>query len=428
MCKTAHVPRIPLLIVVIVLACVELTARANFDPHAFLRAHASFSTDDFAKLERGETIAHAISADGSEVAIAAATMMAIPIEFYLQQFHAIESFKRTSEVLQIGRFSAVPSADDLRALTLEAGDVSALRECRVGSCDVKLDATGITQVSRAADISEAFRSHLAAYAARYLREGNAALMTYHDKRDPHPLAGDLRRIVARSSVLLESSAAIRFAVVDFPGSLPADLQQFVYWSKEKPAGKAVVSVTHAIIHPETQGRAVIATKQLYASHYLTGSLGLTVLVNRGTPGAPRTLLVYVNRTRVDVFDGVLGRLKRPIVRSRARGGTEDLLERLRHRLEAEYRAAPKPPAPSTEQRLWNVEGETLRRFDHDRIIQRERPDVLDPKLPRGAIEERDIDPQRFVCRPPAETCGPSVALEERSGLRLGHAAFTGRNR
>ena len=421
-------PRLRLLIVVIVIACVELTARADFDPLVFLRTHASFSTDDFAKLERGETIAHAITADGSEVAIAAATMMAIPIEFYLQQFHAIEAFKRTAEVLQIGRFSAVPSQDDLRALTLEAGDVSALRECRVGSCDVKLDAAGITQVSRAPDISEAFRIHLAGYAARYLREGNAALMTYHDRREPHPLVNDLSRIVARSSILLESSAAIRSAVVDFRGRLPADLEQFLYWSKEKPAGKAVVSVTHAIIHPETQGLAVIATKQLYASHYLTGSLGLTVLVNRGTPDAPRTLIVYVNRTRVDVFDGVLGRLKRPIVRSRARGGTEDLLERLGQRLEAEYRAAPKALVVPTEQRLRNVKGEALRRFDQGRILQRERTDVLDPKLPRRPIEERDIDPLRFVCRPPAQTCSSSVPLEERTGLRLRQAPVPGGDR
>jgi hypothetical protein len=331
--------------VAIVFACLGLTARATLDPLTFLRTHGGFSPDDIASLDRGESIAHSINADGSEVAIAAATMMAIPIEFYLQRFQAIESFKQSADVLQVGRFSTVPSAVDLRALTLDAGDVSALRQCRVGDCDVKLDATGITRLSRAPDISEAFRSHLAAYAARYLQEGNAALMTYHDKRDPHPLAGDLERIAARSSYLPELSSAIRSAVVDFRGTLPADLGQFLYWSKEKPPGKAIVSVTHAIIHPETQGVAVVATKQLYASHYMTGSLGLTVLVNRGAAGAPRTLIVYVNRTRVDVFDGVLGPVKRPIVRARARGSAQHLLDRLRQRLEAEYRAAPKGSLP-----------------------------------------------------------------------------------
>lgn len=347
LCETAHVSGIRLLSVAIALGCVGLTARMTLDPHAFLRTHGGFSPDDIANLNRGESIAHSINADGSEVAIAAAAIMTIPIEFYLQRFQAIESFKQSSDVQQVGRFSSVPSAPDLRALTLDAGDVSALRQCRAGNCDVKLDATGIAQLSRAPDISEAFRRHLAAYAARYLREGNAALMTYHDKRDPHALAGDLERIVAGSSYLPELSSAIQSAVVDFRGTLPADLEQFLYWSKEKPPGKPIVSVTHAIIHPETQGVAVIATKQLYASHYMTGSLGLTVLINRGAAGAPRTLIVYVNRTRVDVFDGVLGRLKRPIVRSRARGSAEHLLERLRQRLETEYRAAPKGPLPPT---------------------------------------------------------------------------------
>ena len=339
MCETAEVPGFRLLVVAIMLAGAGVAAAGSFDPHAFLRMYGGFSTDDIAKLDRGEAIAHSINADGAEVALAAAVMIAIPIEFYLQRFQAIESFKRSTEVLQVGRFSAVPSAADLRTLTLEAGDASALRECRAGHCDVKLDAAGITQVSGAADIAEAFRTHLAAYTARYLREGNAALLTYHDKRDPHPLARDLGQIVARSPYLSQLSPPIRSAVVDFRGTLSADLQQFVYWSKEKPPGKAIVSLTHAIIQPETGGIAVVATKQLYASHYMTGSLGMTVLVNRGAQGTPRTLLIYVNRTRVDVFDGVLGRLKRPIVRSRARGVAQDMLERLRVRLESEYRAS-----------------------------------------------------------------------------------------
>jgi hypothetical protein len=41
---------------------------------------------------------------------------------------------------------------------------------------------------------------------------------------------------------------------------------------------------------------------------------------------------------VDIFDGVLGALKRPIVRSRARAGAERMMTGLRARLESDFRA------------------------------------------------------------------------------------------
>jgi hypothetical protein len=113
----------------------------------------------------------------------------------------------------------------------------------------------------------------------------------------------------------------------------------VYWSKEKVGPRPVVSLTHVIIRPPGDGVATIATKQLYASHYTTGSLGLTILADRTADKGPRTLVVYLNRTRVDVFDGVLSAVKRPIVRSRARSGAVRMMTGLRTRLEAQFRAA-----------------------------------------------------------------------------------------
>jgi hypothetical protein len=48
------------------------------------------------------------------------------------------------------------------------------------------------------------------------------------------------------------------------------------------------------------------------------------------PGS--TVLVYVNRSRIDVLSGFLGGLKRAIVRSRGRSAMEDTLRRIRTRL------------------------------------------------------------------------------------------------
>ena len=83
----------------------------------------------------------------------------------------------------------------------------------------------------------------------------------------------------------------------------------------------------------------MATKSIYASHYGDASLGVTMLIEGGTPASPRTLVIYVNRSRLDVLGGVFGAIKRPLVRSRARDGAERTMRALRERTERQYREA-----------------------------------------------------------------------------------------
>lgn len=324
--------------VVLAVAVVATGADAQIEHAAFLQRHAGFSAADVRRVEAGETLARPLAADATEAAIGAATIIHIPIAVYLRKFEQIESFKRGPEVLRIGRLSPVPSPGDMAALMLDQPDLSALRECVPGDCGVKLDAIGIRRLTAPGiDVHAVMRAHLAEYAARYVREGNASLIEYANEHTPVRLASELQHIMRRSPYLQQAWPDIAGAVADFRGSLSGELRHFIYWAKEKPVGRSVVSLTHAIIRPEADGVAVIATKQLYASHYLTASLGTTILINRGTPESPRTLVVYINRTRVDMFDGVLGRVKRPIVRSRARTTAEQMLRDLRTRLEAEFR-------------------------------------------------------------------------------------------
>jgi hypothetical protein len=272
----------------------------------------------------------------------------VPGSYYLERFRAIESFKKSPEILQIGRFGTPPSEADLASLTLEGDDIDDLKGCRPGDCGLKLDAQGIARLARrdarADQSSAAMRQHLAEYVQRYLEAGNSSLMEYHDDPVPRRLAGELRTILERSEYLQREWPALYRAVGDFSGSLPDGLDGFVYWSKEKVGPRAVISVTHAVISPPRDGAAAIATKQLYGSHYSYGSLGVTMLLDKGTPEAPRTLVVYVNRSRLDIFGGLLGGIKRPLVRSRAREGAERTLRQLRDRLERDYGAGRKPDA------------------------------------------------------------------------------------
>jgi hypothetical protein len=183
------------------------------------------------------------------------------------------------------------------------------------------------------------REYLAAYTARYFTRGNAALIEYRDDRPPRPLLADLREILRRSTYLEQGWPELARGVDQFDGTLPDGLEGFLYWSKERIGPRAVISVTHAIVSPLRDGRAAVGTKQVYASHYSDASLGITMLFERAVGAEPRTLVIYTHRSRLDVFGGIFGGLKRPIVRSRARDGATRTLERLRERMERQFRAA-----------------------------------------------------------------------------------------
>ena len=302
-----------------------------------LSKYSGFSASDLKKIDRGEVVAHSLGAEWDEVALAAATVVKVPVSFYLERFREIETFKKSTEVQQIGRFSDPPAVSDLQGLTIEAGDIEELRKCRPGGCDLKVTDDTIARLSGRSDSETAFKEWLAEYAARYLREGNVALAVYHHEKTPRRSLEPLRRVVDRFPFLRDTWPALGNAIGGFNGRLPPGFEQFIYWSKEKPPGDVVLNLTHVVIQPESAGTAVVATKQIYASRYMHASLGVSVLIDRSTPEGSRTLVIYINRTLVDLFDG-LGKMIRPVVRSRARGGSERLLGRLRIRLESEWAA------------------------------------------------------------------------------------------
>jgi hypothetical protein len=110
----------------------------------------------------------------------------------------------------------------------------------------------------------------------------------------------------------------------------------VYWSKERVHRRPVVSVTHLAIVPGEWNSPVqysVASRQIYAMHYFDVSLGITLLIPDKAASSPATYVVYLNRSRIDLFDGLWGGIARSVVKGRARSLVAEQLERLRETLE-----------------------------------------------------------------------------------------------
>ena len=299
------------------------------------------SAGELRDIARGGVVARTLDAGPDEVAICAATTLDVPAGFYVDQFRQIDAFKRGGPVQAVGRLAPDPSGAPLTRLTLDDGDLSALRDCRPGRCDLKLDREGLARLDAARGgsapaMGPALGAHLADYASRYLREGDAALMAYADREPPTSVAAGMRAIVGDTDYLQAVAPALHDVLRSFTGTVPPGIESFVYWSKEAFGRKPVVSLTHALIAPGPDVTA-IATKQIYASHYFDASLGVTLLGPPLSAGqGPRTTMIYLNRSKVDAFGGLLGRVARGVVRSRSRSGAERMIEALQARLRREY--------------------------------------------------------------------------------------------
>ena len=244
-------------------------------------------------------------------------------------------------MLQIGTFSSPPQLRDIASLNVDDGELKRLRECRVEDCEVRLGADGIERIRREIDwhssdasrnASSLVRQLLVDYVARYRQSGTEATMEYAN-REPRINVG--RRIRLADGCRHRSRRAyaprLRRHLLEYPKSSADKLTDFVYWSKELVRGRPVISITHVATAAAIDDSPVafaIGSKQIYAMHYYDASLGLTLLVPDRTAPSPATYVVYLNRSRIDLFDGMFGGVARRIVAGRARTLVAEQLQRL----------------------------------------------------------------------------------------------------
>ena len=269
----------------------------------------------------------------------------------MDQLRRIAEFKRHEAVLQIGTFGTPARVEDVASLTLEPHDVDGLRKCRPGDCAVQLSREALDRfghrvrwntVRASEDANRVMREVLVDLANAYRTAGDAALMTYVDKKRALAVRDEFRALVeARPAVLARFPAAYT-RVTQHRSAFAAGGEDVLYWSKEKLGPKVILTVTHLAIVPiegQTPVVYAIASKQIYASHYFDASLGLTLLLRDNLDASGDTYLVYVNRSRLDVLGGFWGGLKRAIVRSKTRSATATSLVQARDIVEGRFRRA-----------------------------------------------------------------------------------------
>ncbi len=242
---------------------------------------------------------------------------ASPSEFFTA-FETLSVFANSETTLACGRFSDAPKLADLESLPLSDKDLYALMHAKPNAADIKLSATDMTRLQKAAGPQPIFSPKVKARLAAeykqlllekvqtYLENGDMALESYVDQElavSPQQAFADMLK--AQSATGIATQLYSRLA------AHPRETESFVYWALQKFGKlKPVISLVHVMIHREGQ-RAFIASKQIYSSHYTEAGLGVAELIPfAASNGQPRTLVAYTIRLQVDLLGGSMGFMKK----------------------------------------------------------------------------------------------------------------------
>lgn len=320
-------------------AACTLGAAAT-DPIAMLTLMGANSSER-SKAAAGGAVLTIVPAHGRDLAVFGVVMTTASPRRLADWARAVEQLYRGRFVPAIGRFSDPPRLADLAALTLDEQDLNDVRDCRAGDCPVKLSAAEMARIQRAADaagsswrgaVQDAFREVVHARVVSYVASGLSAAPSYDDRRPSIVPQSEFEELAVRFGFEpLYGSHVIPYFRA-FPDSSGPAVESFLYWSKEAFGdSKPIVSVTHVAISRTVDDGVLVAARQVFASHYLTGSLSMMAITGGGDGGP--TYLVYLRRSRTDTFDGAFGRLVRHIVERRIRSGGPAALDALRRKLE-----------------------------------------------------------------------------------------------
>ncbi len=317
----------------------------------FLKEDMRFSEEELSTIKQGKLITKLIDADTKdEVSYLSITRIDIPKVFFLTHYGKDINPIETFSILEMGRFGNPPKQTEIQDLQLDSKDIQALKDCKVGECDMKISSKMMESFSNQMDWSQPdyderanklFQQILFAYIQGYLSGGNAALIEYDDQRQPIRLSEEFNDILEEFPYMFKYSPEFYKYLETFPDGKPSGVGSYIYWSKEDiGANYNVVSLNHIIllIPDDPTLSPTIVSKQIYADHYFEASLRLTTAVENPETATSSMYFLHLNRSRIDALrrNGFLTGTIRSRIQSGLINSMSQRMKAIKEKLEALY--------------------------------------------------------------------------------------------
>ena len=316
----------------------------------FLRDHIGFSGNDIKAVEEGKIITKVLNSKiKHEVAVFSMVRVDVPKVFFVQNYGKEGLTIETAAAEMRGRFGTPPLAEDVLPLTLPPTDIVDLKLCKPKNCKIKLPVQAIVKFSRidpsASDydnqVNRLFRQGIMNYLHGYLENGNRALVEYDVTERPVRLAEEFHDLLQESRYVYEYIPELHRYLEKFPNAGLADARELFYWKKDDLGRRVkhkVITLNHGVIYQRRKAvpEIVVASKQLYATHYFDAALALTAMEDTKGDNASGFYLMHLKRARLDVLRKIPRFLKKTLTK-----GVRDILHKkmvtVKNNMETEYR-------------------------------------------------------------------------------------------
>ncbi|MBX3291438.1 MAG: hypothetical protein KF881_00945 [Acidobacteria bacterium] len=334
---------------VLVIAAGQTLAQADktsVEPlFEFLRKHAAFTQEELAGLKDGKPVIRVLpERDKRETSVIGVVQVSPNAGLDLARFRESIGQRTNPSRSGGGPIGVPPQISDLEGFRLDAKDVEDLRKCLPGKCGVKLSPQMIKSLSEKPDLASASSGDIAAaykqmiidYVAGYIARGDEALIEYDSPRKPVRLVEEYAAIYGMPN--LPDLLAPEFGkhLRTFPNKLNGVEDRFD-WAIVETGLRPIFSVTHSSAYTKGTTEAnvfMLATKQIYASHYIDATLAVFTLVISNTGETPTGYLIFFNTSRSTALAGVFGGIVHTVAEGQADERVRELLVRAKTKLEA----------------------------------------------------------------------------------------------
>ena len=309
----------------------------TFDVERQLSERFGFTAAEVAQARNGQAVSKLLpTKDDGEVGILGAVRIDADPERLVVWFKDVASFRKAAELGLSRRLSAPPAIGDFADLSLDAGELSALRTCRPGDCDLRMGDRAIQRFQTEVDWTAAdaarranllARQLLLGHAQAYLKGGDQALGAYHNEKAPRVLADEFRQLLSQSTALYDIAPPLAAYLERFPSAELPGSEQFLYWAKGGVGNDASITLHQLVIYRAPGGETFIADKQLYASRYADAAI--TVVSLAAAPDGKGFYALVGARARSTMLKGIGARLLRGRVEKAARDTTSMYLDWIR---------------------------------------------------------------------------------------------------
>jgi hypothetical protein len=167
-----------------------------------------------------------LDADPSkEVSLFGGVWIDAPTGSYVRLIKDIEHFERGGVFRVTKRISDVPQLADFALLRLPEEDLAALKSCRVGDCEIKLDEEALERIRRTidwtkpsatAEVQRLIRQLAYDYVKGYVEGGNDRLAVYRDSARPTFVAAEFKSMIDRMPELGQHLPDLKAYLLEYP--------------------------------------------------------------------------------------------------------------------------------------------------------------------------------------------------------------------